>query len=437
MNLKWIYLPVLLACLLIAPGRPGAAENRMNLGDCIETALKNQPQLHAASANLDAGKSREKQAFSRYLPQVAASTGYSESQQDGGAFGYTIMKRYSTSLSVNQTVYDFGRTGGTYDAARLSTRSAELDAERVKQDVILNVKQAYFDLLQAQRLVLLAQKTLDQSQSHLRQAEEFHRAGTKPVFDVTRAEVEVNSMRLGLINAENRLRINAMALNNAMGVDPEGRIEIHDSLEAWPAVPSLETVKTEALGNRPDLRKLDTDIAAADARIRAEEAQYLPTLALNGRYNWNDGTTEMEMLKEDVDNSWDAEIALSIPLYEGGLTASKVDEAKFNRQALRSQREILRQAILIEICRYYAEMESAKVRIDVMRHALRKAEENFAIARGRYEEGVGPYIDVTDARVSSVTAETDYVQSLYDFQLAAARLLNAMGKGGQLQGRVE
>jgi outer membrane protein TolC len=72
-----------------------------------------------------------------------------------------------------------------------------------------------------------------------------------------------------------------------------------------------------------------------------------------------------------------------------------------------------------------------------MESALQKAGKNFDIAQGRYEEGVGPYIDVTDAQLSSVKAETDYVQSFYDCQLSAARLLKSMGKGEQLEGAVE
>ena len=437
MRMKWILLIVLLIQVFVWSVQTGTAESRLSLGDCIETALKNQPSMRAARAGLAAVKGREKQAVSRYLPQVKASTGYSEARQIGGAFGDTISKSYTTSLSVNQTIYDFGRTGNAYDSACLSTRSAEFDAERAKQDVIFNVKQTYFDLLQSQRLVVLAQKTLEQSESHLKQAEAFYRAGSKPIFDVTRAEVEVNSMRLNLINAKNRMRISGMALNNAMGVDPEGPIEIDDSLTVWPTIPFLEKIKAEALENRPDLGKAESDIAAATALVQAEEANFLPTIDLNGSYNWANGTTEMGIFKGDIENSWNAGIALSLPLYEGGLTSGKVNEAKSNLQLLEAQRDMLRQTILIDICQYYADMESAKVRIEVMERSLQKATENFAIAQGRYEEGVGPYIDVTDAQVSSVKAETDYVQSLYDFQLAAARLLKAMGKGEQLQGTME
>ena len=117
-------------------------------------------------------------------------------------------------------LYDFGKTGNAYDAAKLGTRSSERDAERVAQEVALNVKQAYYALLQAEKLVEVAQKTVEQTESHLNQAQAFFRAGSKPRFDVTRAEVDVNNAKLSLINAKNSVRIRTIALNNAMGVDP-------------------------------------------------------------------------------------------------------------------------------------------------------------------------------------------------------------------------
>jgi TolC family type I secretion outer membrane protein len=435
--IKWIALTCILIQVFFCHLAIGSVDTRLNLSDCIETALKNEPNLRAARAELEADKAREKQAISGYLPKITASTGYSEAHQDGGAVGDTINKNYSTSLSLNQTIYDFGRTGNAYDSACLNTRSAELDEDRVKQDVILKVKQAYFDFLQSQRLVLLAKKTLEQSENHLKQAKAFYRAGTKPVFDVTRAEVEVNSQQLSLINANNRMIVSRMALNNAMGIDPERQIEIDDSLAMPQTIPTLEKVKAEALENRPDLRKAESDIASAAARIQAEKSNHLPVIALNGSYNWANGTSEMGIFEGDTRNSWNASIALTLPIYEGGLTSGKISEAKSNMQILKAKREVLRQTILIDVCQYYADMESAQVRIQVMESSLKKATENLDIAQGRYEEGVGPYIDVTDAQVSAVQAETDYVQSLYDFQLAAAMLLRAMGKGEQLQGMIE
>jgi TolC family type I secretion outer membrane protein len=385
---------------------------------------------------VNAAGARVAQSASSYLPQVRASTGYSRNQSTS-ILGESITKDYTTSLSVNQTLYDFGRTGHAYDVARAGRRSLELDQERVVQDVILNVKQAYFALLASDKLVTVSQKSLDQAESHYRQAQAFFRAGSKPKYDVTRTEVEVNNARLELINARNSAKISRITLNNAMGTDPGVDISVEDVLSEPAEVSSLEQALAEALKNKPELLKADTDIQAAQDRVKAEQSNYLPSVSANGSYSWSTGTAEGSFPKQDIGNSWNAGIMLSIPLFEGGLTRGRVSEARANLLVLEAQRDSLRQSILLEVNRAFADMESATARVDVMQTSLKKARENLDLAQGRYEAGVGPYIEVTDAQVASLKAETDHVQALYDYQLAAAKLYRAMGRRGGPMGEKE
>jgi TolC family type I secretion outer membrane protein len=413
------------------------AAARLDLRDCIDKALTNHPALRSAQEGINAGKGRVTQAGSPYLPQVQASTGYAENRSLGGALGESTTKSYTTTLSVNQIIYDFGKTGGGLDAARSGVHSASSDADRVKQEVVLNVKQAYYALLQANKLLTVAQQTLDQTEGHLRQAEAFFRAGSKPRFDVTRAEVEMNTARLGLINAKNDVRLRIMALHNAMGIEPGGDIDISDILTQPAAVPSLDQIQREALDGRPEMQKAAADIQSAQSRVRAAESNNLPTLSANGSYNWAHGTTETILpvsapgigeLRGEIRNSWNAGVLLSMPLFEGGLTRGRIGEARASQRALEAQRDMLRQSILLEVNQAYADLESASARIGVMESSLKKAKENFELAEGRYQAGVGLSLEVTDAQVAAVKAETDHVQALYDYQLAAARLMKAMGR---------
>jgi len=408
--------------------QPVHAAEKLTLRDCITAALANQPAIKASRENVNAGLGRVAQAASPYLPQIKATTGYSESRALGGALGDTISKSYSTTLSLSQVLYDFGQTGNSLDAARRGARSTERDSERVIQEVILNVKQAYYALLAAGKLVAVSQKTLEQAESHQRQAEAFYHAGSKPKFDVTRTEVEVNSARLGLINANNGVRIRTIALYNAMGIDPGGPLEIDDVLTAPLTIPPFEKAMEEAVRNRPELIKAEEDIAAARARVKAEESGYYPTLSATGDYTWGHGTSEMGMYRGDIQNSWNAGIWLSMPLYEGGITKGKAGEARANLRVVEAQGQTFRQSVLMELSQAYADIDSATARISMMELSIKKARESLELAQGRYEAGIGPYIEVTDAQVASINAETDHVQALYDYQLAAARLLKAMGR---------
>jgi outer membrane protein len=426
-SLKRIIILTVLIVIELNPNLVNASE-RLTLRDCINIAIKNQPTIIAARENVNAGQGRVIQARSPYLPQVSASTGYVESHSLGGALGDTITKSYSTSLSLNQMLYDFGRSGNTLAAARLSMSSSERDADRVVNDVILNVKQSYYALLAARKLMLVAEKTLDQAESHLRQAEAFFRVGSKPRFDVTRAEVEVNDAKLGIINAKNSLRIRTIGLYNAMGIDPKNEIDVEDVLSTPVAIPAIEQALEESVNCRPEMLKINADIEAAKATVKADESDYLPSLSANGAYNWAHGTAEMGVFRGDIQNSWNAGITLSMPLFDGGITRGKVSEARANLRALEAQRDTLKQSVRIELHQAYADIESATARIAVMESSLKNARDNLQLAQGRYEAGVGVYIEVTDAQVASVNAETNYVQALYDYQLAAARLFKAMGK---------
>ncbi len=422
------FLGGLIAIQLFAVFQALSAEpTTLTLRNCIETALKNQPAITSARENVNAGQGRMTQATSPYLPRITASTGHEESHGVGGQV-QSISRSNTTSLSVNQVLYDFGRTGNTRDAARSALRAAEFDEQRVVQDTVLNVKQAYYALLAARKLVLLSRKTSEQAESHLKQAEAFFRSGSKPRFEVTRVEVEVNNAKLSMINAKNNVRLRTIGLYNAMGIDPGGDVELEDVLSAPVSIPTMEQAMTEALKNRPELLKADADIQAARARISAEEANYFPTLSAHGSYNWASGSTSMGTIQINTQDNWNAGILLSVPLFEGGLTQGKVGEARADLRALEAQGQTFRRSVLIELNQAFADIESAAARIAVMESLLKKAGESLELAQGRYAAGVGAYIEITDAQVASVNAETDHVQALYDYQLAAARFFKAMGR---------
>jgi outer membrane protein TolC len=205
-------------------------------------------------------------------------------------------------------------------------------------------------------------------------------------------------------------------------------------------VPLLAKAQEESLQKRPELLKAEADIRAAKARVQAEKANYFPTLSVNGAYNWATGTQDLGQLPTpipdvsgrelvgDVGNSWNAGIVLSVPLFQGGLTRGRVSEARANMMALEAQRNAVIQSVLLEVNQSYADMESAKVRIQVMESAFQKARESLALAEGRYQAGIGPSIEVTDAQLAAVQAEIDHIQAQYDHQLSVARLFKATGR---------
>ncbi len=425
------YRAVLIA-MFIAGGTAEAGS--LGLDEAIATALQKHPSLTVARESVNASRAQVSQAASAYFPQIRASTGYSESHSLT-PLGDSVTHGYTTTLSANQLLYDFGRTGNTLDAARGAERTVVQEHQRTIQEVSMNVRQAYFGALKALGLRSVAEKNLETAKAHLAQAEAFYRAGSRPRFDVTRTEVEVNSAQLGLLNAANGVRVSRLTLGNAVGVQLADDLEIEDVPLALVEPPDLTTAQRDALQKRPEMLKTAAEIEAAEARLNAEQALYLPNISAAGSYSWANGTATMGLYRSNLDASWNAGVTLNVSLFEGGVTRGRVAEARAGLKASEARREVLAQSIILEVNQAHADLENAEARLNVMESSLQKAKENREIAQGRYQAGVGPYIEVTDARLSELNAEIDFVQARYDYQLSVARLEKAMGRTEPLSHR--
>lgn len=399
---------------------------QITLAEAVDIALRNNPALVSAQESVNASRAQTTQSTSPYYPRITASTGYS-SGSSTTALGDSVTRGTTTTLAASQVLYDFGKTGNALDAVRASEHSVELDRERTAQEVVLNVRQAFYGLLRSMRLLKVSEQNLEQLEGHLAQAQAFYRAGSRPRFEVTRAEVEVNNAKMEVINARNTVRLGRISLNNAMGGKLAASDEIGEVPEGLTAVPPIEDVQRTALRERPEMRKAHIAITMSEARLRAEEAQYLPSLTAAGTYNWANGVSTMGTYRADLGSSWTASVTLSLSLFEGGITRGKVAEARANLNAVRAQRDMLEQSVLLEVNQAYADLENANARRDVMESSLNKARENLTIAEGRYNAGISTQLEVNDARLAEMKAEVDDVQARYDQQLAMARLEKAAG----------
>jgi len=429
-----------LLLIFFIPVTAGAAEiinkdESLNLDRCVEIALKMHPNIIAARNTINANESRVGQAKANYFPQINWSSSYSRvspvssqsgssslSSVTGGSFSSSdSFNQYSTGFSLNQTIYDFGKTTTQVKIQNLGLNSSRSDLGNVFEQVILNVKQAYFGILQAKRNRDVSADTVKQFQQHLEQAKGFYSVGTKPKFDVTKAEVDLSNAKLNLIKAENALRLAKVTLNNAMGVAeaPEYIIEDNLSFQKYPV--TFEDALNKAYQGRPDLQSIIAKRQASESSIELSKKGYYPVLTGNAAYSWSGERIS------SLDNGWNVGAALSFPLFSGFLTKYQVEEAKANLNVLKANEEALRQTIFSDVQQASLNLKDAEERIPTAELGVKQAEENFEIANGRYATGVGNPIEVTDSEVLLSNAKTAYIQALYDYRVAQASLEKAMG----------
>ncbi|MCC7202674.1 MAG: TolC family protein [Nitrospirae bacterium] len=397
----------------------GLAEDLVKQGEqltlerCIEIALAKHPSVVASANTLSVSESRVGQAEAKYYPQVNWMAGYRRISPGSS-------DQYSSSITLSQNIYDFGKTPAQVSVQKRNLESAGSDLQDVSDQIIFNVRQAYYGVLQAQRNREVAAETVRQFAQHLEQARGFYEAGSKPKFDVTRAEVDLSNARLGLIRSENALRTAMVNLSNAMGIPAAPEYTIEDSLSFQRYNITLEDATKRAYESRPDLRSANARKQAAEASVRLAKTGYYPELSGSASYNW-------EGEGFPLDHGWNIGATLSLPLFSGFLTRYQVEESGATLNVLSANEELLRQTILLEVQQAYLNLTEAEERIPASELVVKQAEENLDIANGRYTAGVGSPIEVTDAEVALSSAKTAYIQALYDYRIAQASLEKAMG----------
>jgi outer membrane protein TolC len=402
---------------------------------CVEIALKSQPSIMAAQGNVDVYYARKGQAEAGYYPQVNASLGYSRAgagfgsstnqsaintQGSGVDFRSSSSWQYSTDVTASQTIFDFWKTRTQVNIQKIYADSAKSDLSNTEEQVILNVKQSYYAVLKAKRNLVVAGETVTQFQQHLEQAKAFYEVGTKPKFDVTKAEVDLGNAQLNLISARNSLKIATVILNNAIGVPEAPEYQIEDNLSFSQYSISLKEAVDRAYENRPELRSILLKKKATEESVSLAKKGYFPVLNGNASYSWA-GHSFPE------GDGWSAGVALSIPIFSGFSTKHQISEAKANLLVLTANEETLRQGVLLDVQQSLLNLAEAEERITVAELTVKQAQENSDIANGRYKAGVGNPIEVTDADVALSNAKTAHTQALYDYKVARASLEKAMG----------
>ncbi len=431
------YLVALMVALVLPPAV--CAEDIIQKGELltlersIQIALVKHPSLLAGQGAVGVNRARKGQAESAYYPQIDASAGYSRFQPSTLSTGTTTVgvrriqssqsfEQYNTSVSAQQTLFDFGKTWTNVKIQKLNIEASQADLENTTEQIILNVKQSYYNLLRAQRTMTVAGDTVKQFEQHLDQAKAFYEVGTKPKFDVTKAEVDLSNARLALISAENAVRIAVVSLNNAMGVPDAPEYAVEDNLSFQKYRMTVEEAMDLAYANRPELKSIMAKRKASEESVSLARKGYYPFLTGEAGWTWAGEGGQFA-----TGDGWNAGVTLSIPIFSGFLTKNQVSEAKANLMILTANEEALRQNVFLEVQQNVLSLNEAEERITTAELTERQARENYDIANGRYAAGVGNPIEVTDAEVTLANAKTSYIQALYDYKIARASLEKAMG----------
>lgn len=433
MTKLWPALILGVLCVL-AVSAPAGAGQEVTLRQALDVALKNNPGIAASQSDVEAANAQVMQAEAGYMPQISGQAGYdrrwSENSRSSlqaassGSYGRSGQyDYYSAQLTMSQYLYDFGKTSGKVEASRSNLAASKKGLATTFADLVRDVKNAYYEVLKKKHLVTVNEESLRVQQQHLDQAKAFHQAGIRPKIDVTKGEVELSKTRLELIQARYNFRTSKVDLEKLLGGPPVGGPYNLAETPLRPPMPDdLGRLTKLAVENRPEIANLKAQLMAAQASLDSAQGGYWPSLNAEGGYGWTDTEFPLE-------SAWQAGLVLQWDLFTGLRTKGQVDEARAGIMKLKAQIKDQELSVSQEVSQYYLDLHQASESIDTAALGLKQAEENLALAKGRYRTGVGNAIEFSDAEVLLTQAKSVLVQANYSYLQSLAELVRAVGGG--------
>ena len=397
----------------------------LTLEGAVAEGLKNQPLAAEARAAADGARARSGQALAAYYPQISVAADWTKSRAYYPILGAGAAKEAEVNLAavyLKQTLYDFGRTSGAAKAARQNHAAAEQVYASARQDIVFRIKTAYYLALAAEKQVSADSETVKARDEVYRQALAFFTEGLRPKIDSSRAESNLYAAKTALVRAENNRDLARLELAGAMGREEEDPRVLAEPEAPLPELPAREELQRQALAQRAEMKRLELLRSAAAAGARSSRSDYLPVFS---------GTASAGRADRDFPPNgatWSVGANLSLPLFSGFSTREKVREADASLRAVEAAQKSERLIIVKELDTAWLSVREAVARTASTGKQVEAARENRTLAGGRYQEGVGSIIEVTDAQSQAIDAETAQIQATYDARIALARLDRAVGK---------
>jgi outer membrane protein TolC len=337
---------------------------------------------------------------------------------------------YSISVLGSQLIFNgttFPQIRGTF----FQRDSAYFAFRNVLDQLIATVKTQFYQVVVNRELIKVQEQSVHLLESQLKDQQNRFEAGTVPRFNVLQAEVALYNQLPLLITAQNNYRISMITLAKTLGLDFQpGRGE-NPPLEVVGEMPynprTISLVNAIELGKerRPFLKQARANVLNQLQQVRATAGQYLPTITTTGGGEWVSSPTNSSW--HDISKGWLALVQGSVPIWDSGMIAGQV----IQQRALFSETKItydddVRQ-VELEVQTAYSNLQQNQELIKSQEKNVELADEALRLAKARLDAGAGVQLDVLNAQVQLLTAQTTRLQALFGYNSSLAEFDRATG----------
>ncbi len=418
--------------------------------------MRQSDEVGITAAQVDVADAVYGGARASLLPQLRLSTSYLHVYESarGQAVGaqFNQPNTYTGNLNLSQTVFQGGRLVSSARAADRLRQAARFDDREQRSLLTLQVERSYLQVLFAGRIVELQERNLALASSRLTQVEQFERAGRAARYDVLRSRVERANIEPLAIQARNDRELALLDLKRLLNVPVEQPIALITRIDSASAAGLVAaTADTLAGVDRASIRSAELNVAAKKLGVSVARADYFPTVSLffqsgyqafpaigqgfprtGGALTTDACPVGSAVGRACQNGGWfsdrQAGLNLSMPVFDGLRVHSNVELAQAQSRLAELQLRQQREAVSIDVARARAELRRSTAVFAARQQNAQEADEAFRLATLRFSRGLSTQLEVSDAQVALLTAQSTEARGTYDLFLASADLARAQGR---------
>jgi outer membrane protein len=411
----WFTLLLCVAGPLHASDEP----RHLTLKEAEQIALTQHPRISVAHLTALASRQSAKAVQSAFLPNVYASatavgtTDPNNTRIAAGALNNPLIyDREADGATISQLITDFGRTGELSKSAKLRTQAEEMNLQATREQILLEVNNAYFSSLAAQSVLAVAEETVKSRQLILQQIQTLATNKLKSDLDVSFASVDLDQANILLAKAKSDLRASFAVLSTLLAEREPQTFTLADEPMPPNITNGISGLILEALAQRPDLARLRYQRDAAKEFAKAEGKLLYPTLDAIGTA----GVIPTGNPHFGPDYAA-AGINLNLPLFTGGLYTARRREAEFKAKAADEDLRDEENNIVRDLQISKLNLEYAHDRLALTRQLVQNANEALELAQARFKGGISSIIELSQAELNQTSAQIAEAGARYDYQI--------------------
>lgn len=423
-------------------GDEGQIQGPLTLDRAVREALNASPELEQIQQRIHAAAEQVRQADAAFYPRLILSEDFNVTDNPVFALMDIINQRrlettvnfnqpgqqqnFSTRIQAEWSLFE----GGTriYDRKAALKQKDSIEAERMaaRNQLVAKVSQVYYHWLQALDFIGVGEQALEAAETDQRLGEARYRAQVALASELFRLRARTAEVRGNLVTAQTSARRLKAALERLLArpIRPEESPVSRVSLQPFEpegAAGDADILVAQALEKRPEIEALRSLIEAARQRVRSQQGGFLPRIATSAQYQW-----DSEDFTESAE-SWLVGIKATWSIFEGGITLSRIREAKIRLKEIEAKGEQLALDIALEVHQATLAVQEAAEKIKVADERKKWAQRALDEVRHLYRNQVVTVDSLLQAEVSWNQAEVSYSAALFDWKIAQALLKQSLG----------